>query len=73
MNKTEIVFKIIEIVISIAGLVLVVFGWIVPYQNSLKTERLRSKNEEKLEQIRWKKELVEKQISELYGPLCIDD
>lgn len=38
MNQTEIIFKIIEISIAFIGLVLVIFGWIVPHRNSLKTE-----------------------------------
>lgn len=69
MEDIEIIFKIIDIIIAIIGLILVVFGWIVPYHNSLKTEKMRVRNEEKLEKIRWKKELIDKQISELYGPM----
>lgn len=62
MNNTEILFKIIEIFISIIGLVLVIFGWIIPYRHAVK-------NEKELEKIRWKKDLIDKQISNLYGPI----
>lgn len=69
MESIEITFKIIEIIIATIGLILVIFGWIIPYRNSLRIERLRQKNEQELERIRWKKEFVDKQISDLYGPL----
>ncbi|MCF2653318.1 hypothetical protein [Anaeromassilibacillus senegalensis] len=69
MDKTEIIFKIIEISIAFIGLVLVIFGWIVPHRNSIKTEKTRIQNDKELERIRWKKELIDKQISNLYGPM----
>lgn len=69
MDKTEIVFKIIEISIAFIGLVLVIFGWIVPHRNAMKTEKARIQNDKDLEIIRWKKELIDKQISNLYGPI----
>ncbi len=69
MNSIEIVFKIIDIVIAIIGLIFVIFGWIIPYRHSVKAEKLRIDNEKELERIRWKKELIDKQISELYGPI----
>lgn len=69
MDRIEILFKCAEIVIALIGLILVVFGWIVPYKNSIKTEKMRIENEHELERIRWKKELIDKQISNLYGPI----
>ncbi len=69
MNYVEIIFKIIDIFIAVIGLILVVFGWIIPYQHSTKSEKLRIDNEKELERIRWKKDLIDRQISELYGPL----
>lgn len=69
MDKTEIIFKIIEISIAFIGLVLVIFGWIVPHRNSIKSEKTRIQNDKELESIRWKKELIDKQISNLYGPM----
>lgn len=38
MESIEITFKIIEIIIATIGLILVIFGWILPYRNSIKTE-----------------------------------
>ena len=69
MDHTEIIFKLIEIVIAIVGLVLVIFGWIIPYRQSIKMEQMHINNEKELERIRWKKELIDKQISNLYGPI----
>lgn len=69
MTKLELVFRIIETTITGLGLILVIFGWVIPYRQSLKAEALRKKNEEEAEKIRWKKELVDRQISDLYGPL----
>ena len=65
----EITFRIIEIIVSISAVAVVIFGWIIPYKQSLKTEAIRKENEEKAERIRWKKDLIDRQISELYGPL----
>ena len=69
MEKIEILFKIIEMTIAVIGLVLVVFGWIVPYKNSIKMEKLRIQHENEIESLRWKKDLLDKQISQLYGPI----
>jgi len=69
MSTLEIIFKLTEIIISLFGLVLVVFGWIIPYRNSLKTEKCRLESEKELERMKWKKDLIEKQISVLYAPL----
>ncbi len=69
MNYIEIIFKIFDIIIAIIGLILIIFGWIIPYRHSIKTEKLRIENEKELERIRWKKDLIDRQISELYGPI----
>lgn len=69
MDRIEILFRCAEIIIALVGLILVVFGWIVPYKNSIKTEKIRIESERELERIRWKKELIDKQISNLYGPI----
>lgn len=69
MDRIEIILKCAEMIIAVVGLVLVVFGWIIPYKNSKKTERLRIEGKQELERIRWKKELIDKQISYLYGPI----
>lgn len=69
MHHTEIVFKIIEIIMAVIGLVLVIIGWIIPYRHSIKTEKLHIYNEKELERIRRKKDLIDKQIAKLYGPI----
>lgn len=69
MDNVEILFKIVEMVIAMIGLSFVIFGWIVPYRNAIKMEKLRADNEKELERIRWEKELIDQQISKLYGPI----
>ena len=69
MFDDEFVFRIIELILTFIGLILVVFGWIVPYRQSVKEESKRKKFEEDLLKRQWKKELVDKQISEFYGPI----
>ena len=65
----EIAFRIIEIIVSLLAVIAVVFGWIIPYKQSIKTEKIRKESDRIAEQKRWKKELIDKQISLLYGPL----
>ncbi len=65
----EIAFRIIEIIVSLLAVIAVVFGWIIPYKQSIKAEKIRKENDRIAEQKRWKKELIDKQISLLYGPL----
>ena len=36
LSDVEFMFKCAELMISIVGLVFVVFGWIIPYRNSIK-------------------------------------
>ena len=71
MSTTEILFRSIEVALTLIGLVLVVFGWIIPYKNSIKAEEIRARNELEMERIRWEKELIDKQISNLYGPIYV--
>ena len=65
----ETTLKIIEVVISAFGVLLIIFGWIVPYRQAIKQEANRKKNEDEAQKNRWQKEMIDKQISELYGPL----
>ena len=69
MEKTEAIFKIIEIIIAIIGTILVMFGLVIPYRHSKKAEAHRVENEKEADRNRWKKELVDNQISKLYGPI----
>jgi|GEM_PF-1600459 len=61
--------KIIELSFTFLGLVLVIFGWIIPYNNSKKLDIQRRMFEIKLDQNRRKQELIRRQISDLYGPI----
>lgn len=56
------VFQFIESIATIIGLILVIFGWIIPSRKELK-------NNFELQNRQWKKAFVDRQISELYGPL----
>ena len=49
MSTTEILFRSIEVALTLIGLVLVVFGWIIPYKNSIKAEEIRARNELEME------------------------
>lgn len=69
MLDFERAITIIELVLILLGLVLVTFGWIFPYRQSLKSAKQQQKFDKKLLFIRWKKEFIDKQISELYGPI----
>lgn len=69
MSSSEILFRIIEVSMTAIGVVLVIFGWIIPYRQSLKTEAMRKENEIEADRIRWRKDLIDHQISELYGPI----
>ncbi len=69
MTKTELILRIIELIFSLMGLVFIVLGWFILYQQSLKTENLRKENDIKTEKIRWKKEFIDRQIADLYGPI----
>ena len=65
----EIAFRIIEIVVSLLAVIAVVFGWIIPYKQSIKAEKISRENEKLIEQRKWKKQLIDEQISKLYGPI----
>lgn len=69
MEKLEYVFNAIEIAISFIGLILIIFGWIIPYRQSLKSENIRKNNELNSDKLHWKKELIDRQIENLYGPM----
>jgi hypothetical protein len=69
VTEAESIFRIIELSIAVIGIILVIFGWIIPYRQTLKTEAVRKESEAEAERVRWKKELVDQQISQLYGPI----
>lgn len=49
---------VLETVLSFIGLILIIFGWVVP-------NWIKHKDEKK----QWKKNLIDEQISKLYGPI----
>lgn len=69
MDKYEIMFATIETIIAVIGLVLIVFGWIVPSQQEKKKITLQKEQEINIERIKWRKEQIDAQISNLYGPI----
>lgn len=69
MSNTEFIFKIIDTAIAVISLLLIIVGWIIPYRYSLKINNLRINSEKELERIHWKKDFIDRQISELYGPI----
>lgn len=69
MSYIEIVLNIVEIVISFLAVIAVIFGWVIPCRQANKEELRRRESENKLEMRRWNKEFIDRQISELYGPL----
>ena len=62
INTSELTFAIVDSFFTFVGLVLVIFGWIIPYIQE-KKQKLN------LEKIKWEKEQIDKQISSLYGPI----
>ena len=65
----EQIASIIELSLTAIGLILVVFGWIVPHNQNVKLEAQRKKEELEFRKIQWEKEYIDTQISELYGPI----
>ncbi len=65
----EIVLGSIELFLTIVGLILIVFGWIIPYKQKVKIEENRQISELNMQKTKWEKELVDKQISQFYGPI----
>ena len=69
MSNIEIYFKSTELILSAIGLVFVIFGWIIPYNQTKKEENKRGEFELDITRRQWKKDLIDKQISNLYGPI----
>lgn len=70
MSKVEVTFRIIELSISFIGLVFVVFGWIIPYKQSIGLKEKENEYEKEFQKNIWKKELIDKQIAQFYGPIA---
>ena len=65
----ENLFKIVELSFNAIGLLLVIFGWIIPYRQSLKTQKKEKEYNIEFQKNVWKKELVDQQIALFYGPI----
>ena len=61
--------KLIQLFLTSLGLLLVVFGWIIPYRQNLKIESKRKKMDISFRQKQWEKEQIDNQIAEFYGPI----
>lgn len=59
----------IELIFTGLGLILIVFGWIIPYKQKILMEKHRAEENQKLQKIAWEKDLIDQQISKLYGPI----
>ena len=64
------IIKIIELSLTIIGLLFVIFGWIIPHKQSVKTIYQHQEFEKRILCAQWEKELLDKQISEFYGPIA---
>lgn len=70
MSDVELSLRIIELSISFLALILVIFGWVIPYRQSKQSEKERNNYEKEMEKIRLKRDFIDKQIAKLYGPLA---
>ncbi len=61
---------VIQLLFTFVGLVFVIFGWIIPYRQKIKFEKTQRLYEEERRRVQWEKELIDRQISNLYGPLA---
>lgn len=63
------IINMIELIFTGLGLILIVFGWIIPYKQKILMEKHRAEENQKLQKIAWEKDLIDQQISKLYGPI----
>lgn len=61
--------RIVELFFTAVGLLLVIFGWIIPYRQALKADVKRKQFEEDILKRQWEKEFVDRQIEDFYGPI----
>ena len=66
----DMIIKIIELFFIMIGLIFVIFGWIIPYKQSIKSTKQQQVFEKNLICAQWEKELIDKQISQFYGPIA---
>ena len=65
----DMITRIIELVLAGFGLLFIIVGWILPFKQSLKLNRLNQKAQLEQAQREWKMQLLDEQISKYYGPI----
>lgn len=65
----DMITRIIELVLAGIGLLFIIVGWILPFKQSLKLNRLNQKAQLEQAQREWKMQLLDEQISKYYGPI----
>lgn len=69
MFTPNILFKIMELIISLIGLLLVAIGLILPFKQSVKLNQINQNNQLEQEKRIWRMQLLDEQISKYYGPI----
>lgn len=69
LSKIDVYLKIIELSISIIGLVFVAVGLILPFKQSIKLNKISQNDQLKQEKRVWRMHLLDEQISKYYGPI----
>lgn len=69
MNNYELLFNIINTILSTISVLFIIFGWIIPYKQSQKQTISQRKYEESIKQEQYYKDKIDEQISKLYVPL----
>ena len=62
--------KLIDISIALGSIVLVIFGWIIPYKQSQISAKEQRAFDKRLQSAKWEKEHIDNQISMFYGPIA---
>ena len=63
------IMRIIELSLTVIGLLFIIVGWVLPFKQSLKLNRLNQTAQLKQAQREWKMQLLNEQISNYYGPI----
>ena len=65
----DMIMRIIELSLTVIGLLFIIVGWVLPFKQSLKLNRLNQTAQLKQAQREWKMQLLNEQISNYYGPI----
>lgn len=69
MLTFDVLSKILELIISVFGLLLVIVGLILPFKQSIELNKINQRDQLKQEKRVWRMELLDEQISKYYGPI----